>query len=98
MKINWRKPRKPSEPCNEGPDWGEMYGRSRSNYRPPRRTAEEREQDERDEADLRHDEFVADMKRQGHWDAVDDPDIAAIAYEKWEAKNYPPKYAKQPWE
>jgi hypothetical protein len=104
--MNWRKAlaRKRSsddefEDTSIGsPDWSYMYGRRSyplEDYRPRRKTAEERE---REEDDRRHEEFVEDMKEQGRWDAVHDPEFAAIAYDRWEAKKYPPKYAKRPWE
>lgn len=90
------------------PDWNYMYGRRSyplEDYHPPRKehhrhrrkTAEEREQEEQDEADLRHEQFVEDMKKQGRWDVIDDPEIAVIAYDKWERKEYPELYAKKRW-
>lgn len=43
-------------------------------------TPEERRAEIRDK---KHELFVADMKRRRRWDILDDPEIAAYAFEDW---------------
>lgn len=76
----------------EGPDWGEMFGRTRTTVTRPRprhwpqaavqETVLSREQQfEKD-----HAEFVADLVRQRRFDLLDDVDNARRAFRHWKTE------------
>jgi len=56
---------------------------------PQYRRRKTKDEIEKEEAERRHAEFIRDMRKEGRYEAIDDPGFAFEMYEIWEKDKYP---------